>query len=163
MLICTTNVENSMAFPFKKTSKHRATMWPWNPTPGQTPWESKNLRRHLHSSLHCHAVYNHQDMETPWKPIDRWANKDVVHTHKGQGNFNVLLTTVTQTTRRLREGIVYCRKWMNEYRKFLFKSIICCRVLALFYTPFSRRIDTQTIRGSSVSVWTILDNMAQIN
>ena len=85
----------------KKTTKHRATMWPWNPTPGQTPWESKNLRRHVHSSLHCHAIYNRQDMETPWKPIDRWANKDVVHTHKGQGNFNVLLTTVTQTTRRL--------------------------------------------------------------
>ena len=38
---------------------------------------------------------------------------------------------------------------MNTYRKFLFKSIICCRVLTLFYTPFSHRIDTQTIRGSS--------------
>ena len=44
-------------------SKNRATVWSSNPTPGHIPRENHNLKKYMHSSVHCSTIYNRQDME----------------------------------------------------------------------------------------------------
>ena len=49
---------------FLKKTKTRATMWPWNPTPGHISREKHGPQRYMHSTIHCSTVYNGQDMKT---------------------------------------------------------------------------------------------------
>ena len=64
-------------------NKTRMTIWPSNPTTGQISWENHNSKRHMHPSVHYSTIYNSQDMEATWMPINRGMDKDVVHIYKG--------------------------------------------------------------------------------
>ena len=46
-----------------KKTNNRTTRGPKNPTTGHIPWENCNSKRHMHSDVHCSAIYNSQDME----------------------------------------------------------------------------------------------------
>ena len=46
--------------------------------------EKHNLKRYMHSSVHCSTIYNSQDMEATQISIDRGMDKeDVVHIYNG--------------------------------------------------------------------------------
>ena len=62
--IChTATMDDIMEVP--KRTENRATMWSYNPTPGQTPRENYNLKRCMHPSVHCSTTYNTWLMKTP--------------------------------------------------------------------------------------------------
>ena len=42
------------------------------------------LKSYLQSHVHCSIIYNRQDMETIWVPIDGWMDKEnVIYTWDG--------------------------------------------------------------------------------
>ena len=43
--------------------------------------ENHSLKRHMHPSVHCSVIYNHQDMETTYMSFDREI--DMVHIYNG--------------------------------------------------------------------------------
>ena len=42
-------------------NKHRATIWPSNPSTGHTPWENHNSKKHKYSNVQSSTVYHSQD------------------------------------------------------------------------------------------------------
>jgi len=49
---------------FLRKLKIELTIWSSNPTSGHLPRENHDLKRHMHSSVHCSTIYTSQDMET---------------------------------------------------------------------------------------------------
>ena len=58
----TATMENSMEVPSK--TKNRATVWLYNPTPGQISGEKHGPKAYMHPNVPCSTGYNSQDMET---------------------------------------------------------------------------------------------------
>ena len=72
-------VENSTEVPQK--TKNRIIIWSSNPTPGHISRQNCNSKRYMHPYVHSSTIYNSQDMETTYMPIDRWMDKeDVMYT-----------------------------------------------------------------------------------
>ena len=44
--------------------------------------ENTNLRRYMHPYVHCGIIYNNQDVETTWVPINKWMDKEDVVINK---------------------------------------------------------------------------------
>ena len=74
-------MENSMEVPQK--TKNRAAIWSSNPTSGHISRQNSNSKRYMHPYVHSSTMHNSQDMETTEMPIDRWMDKDAIHTHNG--------------------------------------------------------------------------------
>ena len=46
----------------------------------EEPRENHNSKRYMHPNVHCSTIYNSQDVEATWMPINRGMDKeDVVH------------------------------------------------------------------------------------
>ena len=74
--------ENSMEIP--PNTKNIATIWSSNPTPGHAPRQNYNLKRYMHSYVHCSTINNNQDMEAPECPsTDKMDKEDVVCIYSG--------------------------------------------------------------------------------
>ena len=66
-------------------TKNRTTISSNNPTPGHVSGENHNLKRYMHPTVHCSAIYNSQDMEATWMAINRGMDKPgVVHIYNGK-------------------------------------------------------------------------------
>ena len=53
-------------------------------TPGHISGGNSNSKRCMHPNVHCSTIYNSQDMEATYTPIDRRMDKeDVVHIYNG--------------------------------------------------------------------------------
>ena len=80
MWIGSATMDNSMEIPQK--TKNRVVIWSSNSSPGHIPKQNYNLKRYMCIYVHSSTIYNSEDMETIWMPIDRWMDKeDVIHTH----------------------------------------------------------------------------------
>ena len=56
----------------------------WQPTPEHITRQNPNSKRHMHLYSHSKTIHNSQDMETIWKSINTWMDKeDVVHIYNG--------------------------------------------------------------------------------
>ena len=68
---------------FLKETRTKTTIWSNNSTTGHIHWENHNWKRNRYPSVHCSIIYNSQDMEANYMPIDRWMDKDMVHIYNG--------------------------------------------------------------------------------
>ena len=65
-------------------TKNKVTVWSSNSTPGHISRENSNLKRCMHLSVHSTTVYNSQDIEATWIPINGWMNEeDMVYIYHG--------------------------------------------------------------------------------
>ena len=56
----------------------------WQATPEHITRQNPNSKRHMHLYSHSKTIHNSQDMETIWKSINTWMDKeDVVHIYNG--------------------------------------------------------------------------------
>ena len=86
------------------------TIWSRNPIPEHIYREHHNLKRYMHSSVHCSTVYNSQDMEANSTSTDRGTEKeDVVHIHSG-----ILLSHKKDWNNAI------CSDFVDEHRNYLF-------------------------------------------
>ena len=67
-------MENSTQVPQKP--KTRTTIWYCNPTPGHILGKKHNLKRYVHSNVHC--IYNRQDMGAMLMSTDIWMDREDV-------------------------------------------------------------------------------------
>ena len=71
-----------MEVPLK--TKNRVTLWSSNSTLGHISIENHNLKRYMHPNIHCHTIYNSQDLEATSMSVNRGMNnEDVVHIYNG--------------------------------------------------------------------------------
>ena len=85
------------------------TIWSRNPIPEHIYREHHNLKRYMHSSVHCSTVYKSQDMEATSTSTDRGIEKeDVVHIHSG-----ILLSHKKDWNNAI------CSDFVDEHRKYL--------------------------------------------
>ena len=49
---------------------------PVNPTAGQISGEKHALKVYMHPNIHCSTIYNSQNMEATYWPIDRMIGKE---------------------------------------------------------------------------------------
>ena len=62
------------------------------------------LKSYLQSCVHCSIIYNRQDMETAWVPIDGWMDKEnVIYTWDG-----------IFSSRKKKEILLFAATWMNH-------------------------------------------------
>ena len=47
--------------------------------------ENSNLKRLMDLNVHSSTIYNSQDMEATWVPINRWMDTNVVYTYNTTG------------------------------------------------------------------------------
>ena len=62
-------VENRMEASQK--TKNRATICSCNPSPGHVYGQKHGPKGYIQLSVHCSTVYNRQDMEATYVPMDR--------------------------------------------------------------------------------------------
>jgi len=69
-------MENSMKIPQK--IKNRTTIWSRNFTGGYLSKANKSpiWKRYIHPYVHCHAIYNSQDMEESEVSTDWWMDQE---------------------------------------------------------------------------------------
>ena len=62
-------------------TKNRVAIWPSNTTTGHIPRQDYNLERYMDPSAHNSTIHNSQDMEATYISIDRWIDKEEMHTY----------------------------------------------------------------------------------
>ena len=118
-------MENSMEF-LKKLE--RVAIWPSNPTPGHTSRQNFNLKRYFQAHVHSSTVYNSQDTEMAYTPINRGTGGgDAVHvcsetllSHEKGWNKAIAATRMglemiilSQSERQIPYDITY--RWNRKY------------------------------------------------
>ena len=79
-------------------------------------WKNKNTnsKRYMHSNFHSSSIYNCQDMEATSMSINRWMDKDVLHTYK--------IFAICSNM----DGLGgYCPKWNKSEKDKIVWSLIC--------------------------------------
>ena len=57
-------------------NKSRVAIWSYNLTPGHISTENYNLKKYMHSNVHCSTIHSSQDMETTWMSMNRGMDKE---------------------------------------------------------------------------------------
>ena len=72
-------MENSMEISQK--IKNRTTILSSYSTSGYLfkEYENTNLKMYMHPYVHCSIIYNRQDMETTYVPLNEWMDKENVY------------------------------------------------------------------------------------
>ena len=64
-----------ITWSFLKRTKNTTTMWPTNPATGHIPGQNHNLKRNMHSNVHCSSMYNKrgcQGRRRGWDELEDW-------------------------------------------------------------------------------------------
>ena len=85
---CIWQLRGNEQIPLKNTTnlkipqelENRISIWRSNSTPGYLSEENKNTNQkiYVHSYVCGNSIYNSQDMEAIWMPINRWMDKEDV-------------------------------------------------------------------------------------
>ena len=56
----------------------------YRPTPGDISGGKHDEKGHMHPCVHCSTIYNSQDMEATYMPINRGMDKEnAIHVYNG--------------------------------------------------------------------------------
>ena len=115
-------MENSMKALDK--TKNRATIWSSNFTAVYTvplPNKNKDLKRYMHSNVHCSVIYDCQVWKQLKRPSSDMEKDDAIYTHTH---------TITQPQKK-NEILPFATVWMDlEHIKFT--EISHTKILVLF-------------------------------